>query len=330
MAQEREPSARTVVLDNVGSAIVTCRSFTAAGAARARACGTRDGGLGDLRLRHRYRRSHRRRQLVELRADAHARCAVFILDEPTATLLRIEIERIFDALRTLKAEGRAIIYITPPARRGFRLCGTVSVLRDGKIGRHRRTDEIDRAELMRMMLGRSMAEMYPGGDRKVGGPVLVVKSLSSSLRPRFRSRRATWRGDCPARQVGFGAIEVVRALAGLAFDATGEVSIAGKPLRPRSVAKAQARKLRFISEDRAAKACSSAQCSTQSGCHEGSPFTAGSAFRATRTAGRRGETGRCRGLDRARLLRQPMSSAAATSRSSPSAARSAMRPACCS
>jgi ABC-type sugar transport system ATPase subunit len=56
---------------------------------------------------------------------------------------------------------------------------------------------------------------------------------------------------CLAGQVGSGAIEVVRALAGLAFNATGEVSIAGKPLRLRSVAKAQARKLRFISEDRA-------------------------------------------------------------------------------
>jgi len=56
---------------------------------------------------------------------------------------------------------------------------------------------------------------------------------------------------CLAGQVGSGAIEVVRALAGLAFNATGEVSIAGKPLRLRSVTQAQARKLRFISEDRA-------------------------------------------------------------------------------
>ena len=180
---------------------------------------------------------------------------VFILDEPTATLSDIEIERIFDALRTLKAEGKAIIYITHRLGEVFQLCDTVSVLRNGELVGTRRP-KIDRAELMRMMLDRSMAEMYPAETVSPARRCWWSKSLRPSPGPKFQSHRAAWRGGLPCRPSRSGATEVVRALAGLAFDATGEVSIAGKPLRLRSVAEAQARKLRFISEDRAGEGVS--------------------------------------------------------------------------
>ena len=66
---------------------------------------------------------------------------VFILDEPTATLSDVEIERIFSALRALKAEGKSIIYITHRLGEVFEICDTVSVLRNGELvgtRRHRR------------------------------------------------------------------------------------------------------------------------------------------------------------------------------------------------
>src|SRR5215468_2010050 len=193
-----------------------------------------------------------RRQLVELARMLTRDARVFILDEPTATLSDVEIERIFAALRALKAEGKSVIYITHRLGEVFQICDSVSVLRNGDLIGTRRTAEIDRAQLMRMMLGRSIGEMYPPWDARPGEPMLTVRNLR--VPPVVQSFNLTAeRGMvvCLAGQVGSGAIEVLRALAGLAADATGEVRIAGQPVQLRSVRRAQRAKMQFISEDRA-------------------------------------------------------------------------------
>ena len=210
-------------------------------------------GLGDLPLEASVAQlSIGRRQLVELARMLTRDARVFILDEPTATLSDVEIERIFRALRTLKAEGKTVIYITHRLGEVFQICDSVTVLRNGELIGTRRTDEIDRAHLMEMMLGRSLGEMYPSWDSKPGAPVLMVKNLAvPPVVQRFNLTAQRGMVVCLAGQVGSGAIEILRALAGLAYNATGEVSVAGKAMRLRSVAAAQGAKVQFISEDRA-------------------------------------------------------------------------------
>ena len=177
---------------------------------------------------------------------------VFILDEPSATLSDVEIERIFAALRALKAEGKSIIYITHRLGEVFDICDTVSVLRNGELVGTAKTAEIDREHLMTMMLGRSMGEMYPNWESKAGEPMLVVKKLCvPPIVPDFSLFAQRGTVTCLAGQVGSGAIEVLRALAGVAPAATGDVTVTGQPMRLRSVAKAQDAKVQFISEDRA-------------------------------------------------------------------------------
>jgi len=193
-----------------------------------------------------------RRQLVELARMLTRDARVFILDEPTATLSDVEIERIFAALRALKDEGKSVIYITHRLGEVFQICDSVSVLRNGELVGTRRTAEIDRAQLMEMMLGRSLREMYPRWDSRPGQPMLEVRDLwVPPVVQNFNLTAQRGMVICLAGQVGSGATEVLRALAGLAFDATGEVRVAGEPVRLRSVTRAQRARMQFISEDRA-------------------------------------------------------------------------------
>ena len=193
-----------------------------------------------------------RRQLMELARMLTRDARVFILDEPTATLSDVEIERIFAALRALKDEGKSVIYITHRLGEVFQICDSVSVLRNGELVGTRRTAEIDRAQLMEMMLGRSLREMYPRWDSRPGQPMLEVRDLwVPPVVQNFNLTAQRGMVVCLAGQVGSGATEVLRALAGLAFDSTGEVGIAGQPVQLRSVMRAQRAKMQFISEDRA-------------------------------------------------------------------------------
>jgi ABC-type sugar transport system ATPase subunit len=210
-------------------------------------------GLGDIALdTPASALSIGRRQLVEIARMLTRDARVFILDEPTATLSDVEIERIFAALRALKAEAKSIIYITHRLGEVFEICDSVSVLRNGELVGTRPTSEIDRGALMQMMLGRSLGEMYPIWESSGGGPLLMVQNLAAPpLISGFDLAAERGTVTCLAGQVGSGAITVLRALAGLTPGASGDVNVLGKPMRLRSVANAQARNVKFISEDRA-------------------------------------------------------------------------------
>jgi len=112
--------------------------------------------------------------------------------------------------------------------------------------------DIDRKGLIEMMLGRTFVDMYPEPPRAVSAAALTVENLSVP----------GWVGDfsmsvprgkilCIAGQVGSGAVEVISALAGLVHEASGKVTVDGKPLRLGSAADALRRNVMFVSGDRA-------------------------------------------------------------------------------
>ena len=193
------------------------------------------------------------RQMVEIARMLARDARILILDEPTATLSDVEIEHIFVALRALKAESRAVLYITHRLGEVFDICDSVTVLRNGE---HVATSDIaglTRDRLIALMLGRSFADMYPDAAHVAAeDPALTVKHLSIPGAVEDFSMVAP-KGEivCIAGQIGSGASAIVRALAGLEPDATGEVRVGGRTLALGSVPDAIAKGIQFVSEDRA-------------------------------------------------------------------------------
>ena len=118
-------------------------------------------------------------QLVEIARLLARNARLLILDEPTATLTDNEISRIIDVLKTLKARGHAILYISHRLGEVFDLCDTVTVLRNGEHVATRQVRDITRDQLIELMLGRPFGDMYPasaaGPD---AGQALVVETLN--------------------------------------------------------------------------------------------------------------------------------------------------------
>lgn len=194
------------------------------------------------------------RQLVEIARLLTRDARVLILDEPTATLTDVEIERIFAALLAVKREGRSVLYITHRLAEVYAICDRVTVLRNGELVATTSPNSLDRAALIELMLGRPSDEMYPEETRARGAPALTVEGLSlPGIVDDFSMMVRGGEILCIAGQVGSGAAEIVTALAGLVHDATGTVTVNGRPLKLGSPARAARRGIMFVSGDRAAE-----------------------------------------------------------------------------
>jgi ribose transport system ATP-binding protein/rhamnose transport system ATP-binding protein len=194
------------------------------------------------------------RQLVEIARLMTRDARVLILDEPTATLTDVEIERIFAALVAVKREGRSVLYITHRLAEVYEICDQVTVLRNGELVATSPLNRLSRAALIEQMLGRPSGEMYPEETRARGAPALVVESLSlPGSVDNFAMK--VHRGEilCIAGQIGSGSAEIIAALAGLVHDASGLVSVNGRALKLGSPARAARRGIMFVSGDRAAE-----------------------------------------------------------------------------
>jgi rhamnose transport system ATP-binding protein len=157
-------------------------------------------------------------------------------------------------LTRLKSEGVAILYITHRFEEVFAFGDRATVFRDGQLVGQRLISEIDRAELIRMMVGRDVREVFPSRTSSVGEPVLEVAGLSSQTglsEVSFRVRA----GEVVALAglMGSGRTEVARAIFGLDATARGTLRVAGQTLGFGSVRAAVGAGLSLVPEDRKAQ-----------------------------------------------------------------------------
>jgi ABC-type sugar transport system ATPase subunit len=193
------------------------------------------------------------RHMVEIARLLVRDARILILDEPTATLSDVEIERMMSALRGLRAKGRSILYVTHRLGEVFEICDSVTVLRNGRDVATHAVADIHRQRLIELMLGRSFEEMYPAPAAAASATQsLIISKLNIAGAVSDFSLTAP-RGQitCIAGQVGAGAATIIRSLAGMVPEASGAVVLDGVALRLGSISKRVKRNVSFVPEDRA-------------------------------------------------------------------------------
>lgn len=191
------------------------------------------------------------RQMVEIARALALNARVLIMDEPTAALTEAESERLAAVVRSLAAEGVAIVYISHRLEEIFRLCESVTVLRDGHFVGSCQVADVTPDRLITMMVGRELTERFPKVDVIFGEELLQVRDLACAGLFRdisFVLRRGEILGV--AGLMGAGRSEVMRAVAGIDRPSAGTVTLAGRLLPPGNPAAAIAQGLVLVPEDR--------------------------------------------------------------------------------
>lgn len=193
------------------------------------------------------------RQLLEVARLLGRDAQVLIFDEPTATLSDPEIERVFAAIRQLAAEGRSVIFVSHRLSEVLSLCDRVVVLRDGRDVAAANCADIAKEQLTDLMLGEH------GREREIPRREIASETHVALRDVSVFERLDPLSLDIPggmivgvAGQIGSGASELLRALAGLDASALGSVKIAGTPLKLGSVKRAQAAGVHYVTNDRKA------------------------------------------------------------------------------
>lgn len=166
------------------------------------------------------------KSLVAIARALAVEADVLVLDEPTASLPADEVERLFEAIRPLKQRGVGVIYVSHRLDEIFRIADRVAVLRDGRLVGERAITETDPAELVELIVGRAVEELYVRAERVAGDTMAQVRDLQSDgVGPvSFDVQRGELLGLVGLR--GAGQERVGRALFG-AVESSGNVLLDG-------------------------------------------------------------------------------------------------------
>ena len=165
--------------------------------------------------------SNARGQLVEIARALASGCRVLVLDEPTSSLGRGDIERLFGLISEWKTQGMAVIYISHFLEEIREIADTCTVMCDGRVAREGRMTALTDAEIVEAMVGRTVADLYPRSVRVQGEAVLRVQTDAAD----FSLHRGEILGI--AGLVGAGRTELLEALFGLRKALEGDVQIRG-------------------------------------------------------------------------------------------------------
>ena len=190
-----------------------------------------------------------RQQLVEIARAVASECRVLVLDEPTSSLSREDIERLFALIGRLTGQGIAVVYISHFLEEVQEISDRFTVLRDGETVGTGVTGAVPVPEIIAMMVGREVEELYPRSPRTPGETLLEVEGLAGPGKP-VSATLEVRRGEVlgVAGLVGSGRTELLRTIFGLDTVRSGRVRVTGGGRDPRGPRWRQG--VGMVSEDR--------------------------------------------------------------------------------
>jgi rhamnose transport system ATP-binding protein len=190
-------------------------------------------------------------QMVEIARAFSINARILIMDEPTSSLTLNEVADLFRLVRRLRDEGTAIIFISHRLEELFELADRVTVLRDGAYVDTRPMKDATRDDLIRMMVGRKISNLFPKQDVQAGEVALKVEGLTREgafWDVSFELHKGEILGM--AGLVGAGRTNVARAIFGVEPPTSGTIQLNGREMRITSPQQAIELGLAYVPEDR--------------------------------------------------------------------------------
>ena len=189
-------------------------------------------------------------QLVEIAKAVSYNSDLIIMDEPTSAITEAEVEGLFNIIRSLKAEGRSIIYISHKMDEIFKITDEVTVFRDGQYIATDPTSDLTHGKLIEKMVGRTLTDMFHKETVDLGPVFLDVENLSGKgfRNVSFQVRRGEILGV--AGLIGAGRTELTEGVFGVTRTHGGTIKINGKQVTIRSPADAIRCGMALLTEDR--------------------------------------------------------------------------------
>ena len=195
------------------------------------------------------------RQMVEIAKAISYNAKLIVLDEPTSSLTVKEVDKLFEMMRNLKAQGISLVYISHKMDEIFEICDEVSVMRDGKMVLTKETEKTNMNELIAAMVGRTLDNRFPPVDNQPGEVVLSVEHLSTKFEPNLKDISFEVReGEIFGLYglVGAGRTELLETMFGVRTRAAGRVYYKGRLINFNNSRDAMDHGFAMITEERKA------------------------------------------------------------------------------
>lgn len=206
----------------------------------------------DLKPRTKVRSlSAAQQQMVEIVKALSLKSKILIMDEPTSALTMREVKDLFNIIKRLKRSGTSIIFISHRIEEAIEVADRVTVLRDGRYIGTRNVSKTTIDELIKMMVGRVLKDLFPKINVKIGEPILRVESLTNGREFQdisFKLHKGEILGL--SGLIGAGRSEVARAIFGLEKPSGGKIFVNGKQIHISNPGVAMNHGIAYLPEDR--------------------------------------------------------------------------------